>query len=127
MSKQIEYSLEIPINSSPRLLYNYLATPSGLSDWFADNVNLSGDRYRFEWDDSEEVAILISKKTAEYIRFRWEENENEDCFFELRIQRDKITKDVSVLITDFAEEDEIEDSKLLWESQIDELIQVIGG
>ncbi len=33
------------------------------------------------------------------------------CYFEIRIQVDEITKDVSLMVTDFAEEDEVEESK----------------
>ena len=38
MSK-IKFELEFPIHASPKMLYQYFATPSGLSEWFADNVN----------------------------------------------------------------------------------------
>ncbi len=48
-------------------------------------------------------------------------------YFELRIQVDEITKDVSLMVTDFAEEDEVEEGKMFWENQISELKQVIGS
>ena len=38
-----------------------------------------------------------------------------------------MTKDVSLLITDFCDEDELEESRLLWESQVDQLHGLIGG
>ena len=38
-----------------------------------------------------------------------------------------ITKDVSLMVTDFSEEDEVEESKMLWESQIADLKQVLGS
>jgi len=42
MSSKVRYEIEFPINSSPQLLYQYISTPSGLSEWFADNVNSRG-------------------------------------------------------------------------------------
>jgi len=62
MSEKVKYELEFVIRSSPKLLYNYISTPSGLGEWFANNVNSRGEIYTFIWDDSEEQAKLISKK-----------------------------------------------------------------
>jgi hypothetical protein len=38
-----------------------------------------------------------------------------------------MTKGVAIIVTDFAEEDEIEESSLLWGSQIDQLRRIVGG
>ena len=127
MSTKVKYELEFPIQASPQLLYNYISTPSGLSEWFADNVNSRGELFTFIWDDSEEQAKLLTKKNSERIKFRWLESEDDDCFFELRIQVDNITKDVSIMVTDFSDDDEIEESKMLWENQIASLKQILGS
>ncbi|MEZ4854306.1 START-like domain-containing protein [Flavobacterium sp.] len=129
MEDKVRYEMEFPIHASPSLLYQYIATPSGLSEWFADNVNSRGEMFTFIWDDSEEKAKLVSKRTGERVKFKWidEEGNDSDYFFELKILEDEITKDVSILVVDFAEEDEIEESKLLWENQISDLKQVLGS
>ena len=129
MESKLRYELEFPINSSPQLLYQYISTPSGLSEWFADNVNSRGEYFTFIWNDSEENARLSSKKTGEKIKFRWidDNKKDTDYFFELRILEDEITKDVSLMIVDFALEDELEEAKLLWENQISDLKHVIGS
>lgn len=129
MSDKIKYELEFPIHASTSMLYNYISTPSGLSEWFADNVNSRGEIFTFIWDDSEERAKLISKRSGERIKFRWldEEGNDSEYFFEIRIEEDEITKDVSIVVVDFAEEDEVEESKLLWENQISDLKHVIGS
>ena len=127
MDDKIKYEIEFPIHASPSLLYQYVATPSGLSEWFADNVNSRGEVFKFIWDGSEEQAKVLTKKSGERIKFKWLEDEDDAYFFEIRIQVDEITKDVSLMITDFAEEDEIEESKMLWTNQISSLKQVIGS
>jgi uncharacterized protein YndB with AHSA1/START domain len=129
MEVKSRYELEFPINSSPQLLYQYISTPSGLSEWFADNVNSRGEYFTFIWDDSEENARLSSKKTGEKIKFRWidDNKKDTDYFFELRILEDEITKDVSLMVIDFAYDDELDESKLLWENQISDLKHVIGS
>jgi len=127
MSDKVKYELEIPIKTSTKILYNMLSTPSGLSEWFADDVNIRDDVYTFLWDGSEESAKLLTKKNNEYIKFRWEEDDTDDYFFEMRIQIDSLTKDVALVITDYSEEDELEEAQALWESQINELKHTIGS
>ena len=110
------------------MLYQYISSPSNLQEWFADKVNSRGKLYSFIWDGEEEKAELITKKSEQRIRFKWIESEGDDSFFEIKIQVDALTKDVSLIITDFADdEDEVEESKQLWENQIDELRHTIGA
>lgn len=127
MDDKIKFELEFPIHASPQLLFQYISTPSGLSEWFSDNVNSRGEYFTFIWDGSEEKARLIRKKSGESVKFRWVEDEEENYYFEIRIQVDEITKDVSLMVTDFAEEDEIDEAKMLWENQISDLKQVLGS
>lgn len=129
MDNKIKFEIEFPIHASPQLLYQYISTPSGLSEWFSDNVNLRGDLFTFIWDGSEEQAKLLNKKSGERVKFRWLEDEEDDqsYYFEVRIQVDEITKDVSLMVTDFAEEDEVDEAKMLWTNQISSLKQVLGS
>jgi uncharacterized protein YndB with AHSA1/START domain len=127
MERKIKYEMEVPIHVSPSLLYQYISTPSGMSEWYADNVNSRGQLFTFIWEGSEEQAKLLGKKTGERIKFRWLDDEDTDYFFELRIQVDDITKDVSLMITDFAEEDEVEEGKMLWENMVSNLKHVLGS
>ncbi|HLV45540.1 MAG TPA: START-like domain-containing protein [Flavobacterium sp.] len=124
-----KFEIEFPVNASPQLLFQYISNPSGLSEWFADNVNSRGEIYTFIWDDSEEKAKLANKKSDEKVRFRWidEDGVESENYFELKIVRDEITKDVILVVTDFADDDEIEDQKLLWESQINDLKTILGS
>ncbi|WP_026916073.1 START-like domain-containing protein [Christiangramia portivictoriae] len=127
MEEKTKYEMEFPIQASPSLLYQYISTPSGLSEWYADNVNSRGEFFTFIWEGSEEKAKLMSKKSDERIKFKWIDDEDSPYFFELRIQVDDITKDVSLMITDFAEEDEIDEGKMLWENMVSDLKQILGS
>ena len=123
------FSIEYDFHASPQLLFQYLSTPSGLSEWFADNVNSRGERFTFIWDDSEETALLLQKKNNDKVKFQWQNDEEDDgeYYFEFKIQVDEITKDVSLIVTDFAEEDELEESKMLWDNLVSDLKQVLGA
>jgi hypothetical protein len=124
----IKYTLEYPIQSSIKILYARLSTLSGLSEWFADDVNSNRDGiYTFTWEGSQQQATLLSKKKDSFIRFKWLET-SEDEYFEFLIQIDELTSDVSLIITDFAEdEDDKEDASQLWDAQIDKLKSTIGS
>ncbi|MGO3707828.1 MAG: START-like domain-containing protein [Mesonia hippocampi] len=127
MNAKIKYEMEFPIQASPSLLYQYISTPSGLSEWFADNVNSRGEIFTFLWEGSEEQAKLLSKKSDERIKLRWLDDDDNN-FFEMRIQVDEITKDVSLMITDFADdEDDVNEGKMLWENMISDLKHVLGS
>ena len=99
-----------------------------MSEWFADNVNSRGELFTFIWDDSEEQAKLLSKKNGERVKFKWLNGEDDSLtYFEIRIQVDEITKDVSLMVVDFSEEDELDETKMLWENQISDLKHVLGS
>jgi hypothetical protein len=128
MSDLVKYSIELSINSSVNVLYKRLSTPSGLAEWFADNVNLKDNVFTFFWDDSEQSAKLIKKKTNKFIQFKWLDDEYKESYFEFHIQVDEMTSDVSIIITDFAEDlDEKEEQILLWKQQIESLKRAIGS
>lgn len=126
MSDKVRFEIEFVIQASPQLLYQYISTPSGLSEWYADNVNSRGEMFTFIWDGAEEMAKMLKRKSEEFVKFAWTENED-GSFFEMRIIVDEITKDVSLFITDFADDDEVDEAKMLWENQISDLKQVLGS
>jgi uncharacterized protein YndB with AHSA1/START domain len=129
MAKE-KFTLEYTFNSSPKILYNRLSTASGLSEWFADDVYVRGNVFVFVWDGTENQAELLSRKDSKLVRFKWigEEYEGEeDPFFEFQINKEELTGDVALIITDFAESDEKESAIDLWDSQVAELKHLLGG
>jgi len=129
----VQYQIEYPVKSSVSILFKAFATPSGLSEWFCDDVDYekNGSIYVFKWDGSEQRAEILEQVDNSHVKFRWVdedgEAEDDEAFFELRIQVDGITGDVALMITDHCDEDELDESKLLWESQAKELAHIIGG
>ncbi len=127
MNKIEKYTLEYTFKSSPKVLYNRISSASGLSEWFADDVSVNGDKFIFTWDKHEQEAKLISEKDQIYARFKWLDDEDEKTYFEFKINIDDITGDVALIITDFAYSDEKEDAINLWQAQIENLHRIIGS
>nr|WP_320118501.1 START-like domain-containing protein [uncultured Marinifilum sp.] len=121
-----KFELEYVLQASTKVVFDRLSSASGLSEWFADDVNQKGNIYTFLWDGSEQKAELLSKKDNRLIRFHWLDSEDKESFFEFKIEIDALTNDLSLIITDFADEDEIDESIELWDSQISELKHVLG-
>lgn len=126
MSEKIRYQKEYILNASFSVLYPRLSTPSGLSDWFADDVNINGSKYTFFWDGSEQTAKMVANKANRYIRFKWDDDESEETYFEFRLETDELTNEVALVVVDFAEEDELDDAQELWDTQVEKLKHNLG-
>ncbi|MBI4645013.1 MAG: SRPBCC domain-containing protein [Bacteroidia bacterium] len=127
MTKKIQFTLEYPINSSQRILYQMLSTPECLSEWFADDVKVKGKLFIFEWDGSEHTAKLAAKKELKLIRFEWLNDEKDKTFLEFRIDAHELTRDVALYITDFATKEDMEDARNLWDRHIVSLRRILGS
>ena len=95
--------------------------------WFCDQVDITEDVYTFEWEGSEEHALMIDDIEEERVRFRWEDADDEEEYLEFRLYKSNITNDTVLEITDFCDEDEEQEQKDLWEEQIKKLKIECGG
>jgi len=122
-----KFELEYVVRTSASILYEFLTSPSGLSEWFADDVNIRDGIFTFYWDGSEQKARLLNFKDEKHVRMQWVDKP-EGTFFEFRIEKDELTGDISLMIIDFADEgSDLETSKRLWDSQVNKLLHVIGS
>ena len=123
---KIKFTREYSMKSVPvALLWTYLSTPSGLENWFADTVKQSGKQFTFGWNGNEQIAQLISVRTYSYIRFHWVD-EQDRSYFELRIEVSELTDSIDLLVIDYSYPDELEESKELWDNQIEALQRNLG-
>ena len=126
MSK-IRICIEYPIKKAPLpVLWTSIGTPLGLSEWFADGVTIVGDEYTFVWDSYEQTAKLLPSKVNSFIRFQWIEDVDSDAYFEIRIEKQPISGQLSLLITDYVQADERDEILMLWNKHIETLRRKIG-
>jgi len=125
MSKE-KIEIEYIINISPSILFNRLSSPSGLSEWFADDVNLNGRVFTFIWDGSEQEAEQVLRKENRMVRYHWLDDDPE-TYFEFRINVDELTGDTALVVIDFADPDEKEDTIELWSQQVEVLKHLLGA
>lgn len=119
---QIEYNM----NVSARILFTRLSTASGLAEWFADEVYINNSIYTFVWSGIPQKAEITQKRNNELIRFRWLDGSDQGNFFQFKLQEDELTKELALIITDFAEPEDVEDARSLWNSQVNALKHKLG-
>ncbi|MBV5311719.1 MAG: SRPBCC domain-containing protein [Prolixibacteraceae bacterium] len=129
MSGKIKLQLEYIINCSPKVLFNRLSTAAGLTEWFADDVRVKGNLFTFVWGDTNQVAEKKNHKENKSVRYEWtdDDGDKDEAYFEFVIALDDLTNDVSLMIVDFADQDEVKETTDLWNTQIAKLKQLLGS
>jgi uncharacterized protein YndB with AHSA1/START domain len=126
MSKKQLFTLEYPVRCSPGILYEFLSSPSGLQEWFADKVDERDKVFSFSWNGSTDKAEVLETELDKFIRFHWTSAPKEE-FFEFRIEKSEVTNQTILIIKDFADKKDIKDQSLLWGSQVKDLFHRIGS
>lgn len=126
MSKKVQYTLEYPVRCSPTILYEFLSTPAGLQEWFADKVDEREGTFSFSWNGSVEKAQVLETELDKFIRFHWLTAPTDE-YFEFRIEKSEVTNQTILVIRDFAEKKEVKDQSQLWEYQVKDLFHRLGN
>lgn len=121
-----KYILEYSVNASPKMLYNYISTTEGFSEWFADKVEFSNNIFLFYWGDYVQKARLVLKKEFEFIRLRWID-ESANNYFEIRIDTDTVSASTTLRIIDFATSEDATDAKNIWDNAVKKLLRITGS
>jgi len=126
MSKKQLFTLEYPLRCSPSILYDFLSTPAGLQEWFADKVDEREHVFSFSWNGSVDKAEVLESEQDKYIRFHWQSSPTDE-FFEFSIEKSEVTNQTILIIKDFADKKDIKDQSQLWASQVKDLFHRLGN
>jgi len=120
-----KFTSEFLFRASPTIVYNFLTSPDCLTRWFCEDCNLIDETYHFEWDGNEEIAFLLEQTEDSFLRLQWEAFEGEHLDFKLG--RSEVTGETIVEITAFCDDDEVEEEKEFWATQMEALRRATGG
>jgi uncharacterized protein YndB with AHSA1/START domain len=126
MSKKQLFTLEFPVRCSPSILYEFLRTPAGLQEWFADKVDERDNVFSFSWNGTVDKAELMESEPEKFVRYHWSHAPKEE-YFEFRIEKSEVTNLTILIIKDFAEKAEIKDQSQLWDYQVKDLFHRLGN
>lgn len=120
-----QVTIDYIFRTSETLLFKRLSTASGLSEWFADDVNVDNGIFTFRWKDTQQSARIVIDNKKYVVRFEWLEAEKK--YLEFLIEKSNLSKDITLYITDFVEDDEDEsDARDLWENTIQQFKRKMG-
>ncbi|MEM9931227.1 MAG: START-like domain-containing protein, partial [Bacteroidota bacterium] len=125
--ERVKFTFEFICRASPNIVYQFLTDPACITRWFCDEVDVNDQTYTFVWDGSAEIAELIEDKEAEMVRFAWEDADDDDEYLEFNITKSPVTGETIVYVTDFADDDEVDDQRALWETQLTRMRAEMGG
>lgn len=135
----IKFENEYEMRASQKILFPYLNTPGGLSQWFADDVSIDEDKiYHFKWSDQLLKARMAGKKRDQFVRFEYlpeieapltasDGDENGMAFVELSLEKNELTQSVYLRVVDYSDMEDEEELRDLWDSMISNLKETVGG
>lgn len=133
MAKKKLFTADYEIHASIKMLYPYIQTASGLSEWFADNVTINNldKTFTFIWDHDEHKARMTAHRANHFVRFEFvpenEEDEKDPSYFELRLEFNELTQSVFLKVTDYSDFDDLRELNDLWNSLVESLRKIVGG
>lgn len=125
MSKQV-FTLEYPVRCSPNILFEFLSTPAGLQEWFAEKVDERDGVFSFTWNGTTDKAEMLEMEEDKFIRFHWTHAPKNE-YFEFSIEKSEVSNQTILVIKDFSEKKDIPDQKRLWDFQVNDLFYRIGS
>lgn len=125
-AKRVQIELEFIFRASPTIIYNFVTTAACLVRWYCDEVDITNDVYTFYWRGSSEIAHLIDDIEDERVKFAWD-HADEDEYLEFRMYKSDVTNETILEITDFSDEDEVQETKDLWMTLMENLRKECGG
>lgn len=126
------FVVEFPINASPKILFPYLATASGLSQWFCDDVRyVEGHRLNFIWDQENHYAEISGQRLNRAIRFVFLDDQRQSVadanFLEFTLDSSQVTDEVYLRVVDYSSAHQVEEQQEMWESLVAKLREQVGG
>ncbi len=130
--EKTKFAYEYEINASKKMLYPYFTTPSGLAQWFADDVNIDEDNiFNFIWEGEDHKAKMASHRTNSFVRFVYlnadKTEEDDPDWVEFKIDVNEMTQTTYIKIVEYSEFDDKEEQAEVWEGLLYALKETVGG
>ena len=123
---------EFEINASKAMLFPYLSTASGLSQWFADDVNIDNINKTLIIliDGEEKIAKIDSLKNNQHVKFSFisdDKSDKDPDYIEFKLEINELTQSVFIKITEYAETEDLDESYQIWKNLLSNLKEIIGA
>ncbi len=126
----LKFEKEYEFNASRRMLFPYVSTAGGLSQWYADDVTIDEDKlFHFVWEGDSHRAKLVAQRANSYVKFEFVDDlvNGEPAFTEIRLDENELTQSVYLKIFDYSDIGEEDEAHELWDHLIQNLKEIVGG
>ena len=126
------FNAEFEIHASKKMLFPYIFTASGLSQWMADDVTVDEDKiFNFKWEGEDHKAKMVTHRINGFVKFEFlpehDDDDDEPKSIEIRLEMNELTQMVFIAITDINDINDDEELQDLWESLVHSLKEIVGG
>ncbi len=123
-----QYTAEFEFKASRKMLFPYIHTPSGLAQWFADDVTVNEDKlYTFSWDGEQMQAQLASRRLNKFVKFEFIDASASSPTIEMLLDENDLTGTVFLNVRDSVTADDEEEFRTIWNQMADSLREIVGG
>src|SRR6267378_810285 len=126
MARKKLFTADYEIHASIKMLYPYIESASGLSEWFADDVKISPEKvFTFEWDNEQHKAVMGAHRINHFTKFEFMSDSPGDkkdpAYFELRLELDELTQTTFLKVTDYSDFEDQGELQDLWDGLVENL------
>jgi uncharacterized protein YndB with AHSA1/START domain len=126
-----KFVTEYELRSSPKVLFPYISTASGLEQWFAEKVNILPDhRFDFLWDGESHVARQAAHRLNKAVRYEFldgEESDTDLSYIEMKLEVSELTQSTYLKVIDYSQNADEQELLSMWNGLIDSLKEIVGS
>jgi uncharacterized protein YndB with AHSA1/START domain len=127
---KFKFTTEYEFQASPKILFEYISTPVGLSQWFCDKaVEAASHHWNLYWDETNHPAVQTHNKPWKLVRFQFDVVDSEEnvdpAYLQFEIDKSELTRAAFLRITDYSEMNNRQELEELWDNLIGNLKSLI--
>ena len=130
MSKH-KFVAEFELRASPKVLFPYISSASGMQQWFAEKVTLKdSSTFDFLWDGESHIAKLSQLRLNKSAKFDFvpsSTDERDHNYLEFKMEVSELTGSTYLKIVDYSANTDEDELNELWEDLIYKLKEIVGN
>jgi uncharacterized protein YndB with AHSA1/START domain len=128
---KFKFSTEFELRASPKVLFPYLSTASGLQQWFCEKaVNIDSHTLDLIWDQDHHLAKVVSLRLNKSVKFDFvndDEDSKDHNYLELRLETSDLTQSTYLKVIDYSENHDVNELQELWSEFVYNLKVIVGS
>ncbi|MDN3670901.1 START-like domain-containing protein [Echinicola jeungdonensis] len=127
-----KFVADYQMNTSRSVVFPYLSTASGLSEWFADDVTIDDDKvFDFIYEGVDHYAKIVALRSNHSVKFEFFDpkhpEESDRSYVEFRIEENELTQTLFIKVIEYSDTFDDDAQETIWEGLINNLKEIIGG